>query len=177
MTLIAYADTTLAATVARADAALTDSGKKPFRLLGWLAAMWIANLIVFTLAADKMAPANAALLMGARAQCTPAGHTHPQWTKCAQGPMKDYPKFYSPLYALDVLVPVMDLQQSRLWQPMPRYGWCGFLTFLWRCFAGAFGWLIGVALLGVATRFVSEPKQWSQTWALTGPADTSDISK
>jgi hypothetical protein len=137
-----------------ADKVLTGSGEKPFRLVWWLVVAWVLNTIVFSLAADRMAPTNAALLQGLRTECTPQGRTHPQWTRCARGAMKDYPKFYPPLYALDVLVPIMDLQQSRLWQPISRDGWPGFLTFLWRCFAGAFGWLLGVALGSVALRYV-----------------------
>ncbi|MFM9847395.1 MAG: hypothetical protein ACKVP3_09565 [Hyphomicrobiaceae bacterium] len=150
-----------------ADKVLTGSGNKPFRLAWWFLGAWLLNFGVFWYCTDKMAPTSVPLLQNADLRKNCADRPDVGWTKCYADGMKEYPKFYAPLYALDVLVPIMDLQQSRLWQPISGDGGWGTFAFFWRCLAGAFGWLLGVALGSLALRYVSEPKEWGQAWGLT----------
>jgi hypothetical protein len=165
MTCIAKLEALPARTMFAVDAGLTGHGEKPFRLVLWLAAAWVLNTIIFSCNADRMAPTNAALLQNGdlRKAClsAPGG----VWTNCNQQGMTEYPKFYAPLYALDVLVPIMDLQQSRLWQPISGDGGWGAFAFFWRCLAGIFGWVLGVALGSLALKYVGAPKEWSAKWA------------
>ena len=146
------------------DQMLTGGGKNPSLLIVWFAGAWLLNTLVFWCNADKMAPTNVAMLLNTTLRANCASKPDIGWTKCYEEGMKEYPKFYAPLYAADVLVPIMDLQQSRLWQPISGDGGRGTFAFFWRCFAGAFGWLLGVALGALALKYVGDPKKWSQTW-------------
>lgn len=138
-----------------ADQVLTGGGKKPSRLVWWFLGAWLLNMLVFSYSVDKMAPNNVPLLQNDKLRACVAATS---WTRCKLDALNEYPKFYPWLYALDVLVPIMDLQQSRFWQPISGDGGRGTFAFFWRCLAGAFGWLLGVALVSVATRFWKPPE-------------------
>jgi hypothetical protein len=145
--------------VGLADKVLTGSGKRPSFLVRWFLGAWAVSGMVFWLATDKMAPSNVPLVQTVRADCEKQTGKPIRWTACDAGALWEYPKFYPWLYGLEVLVPIVDFQQSRFWQPVSRDGWYGFLTFLYRCIASAFGWLLGVALVSLATRYFKEPTE------------------
>lgn len=132
------------------DKVLTDGGKKPWLLLVWFVGAWIVNSLVFSHHADQMAPSNVVLLHNLREVCPKGPSATIRWTACDVGALREYPQSSPWLYGLDVLVPIMDLQQSRYWQPISRDGWC---LFLYRCAVGVLGWLFGFAFILLATRW------------------------
>lgn len=136
-----------------ADKVLTGGGKRPSLLVWWFLGAWFVNSIVFCFAAERMAPNSVPLLLNTDLRNNCAAKPNVGWVRCELGAMKEFPKFYPLLYAADVLVPIMDLQQSRYWQPISGEWDRGTFAFFYRCFSGAFGWLLGVALVTVATRW------------------------
>lgn len=56
-----------------------------------------------------------------------------------------YPCFFPPAYALEILLPVINLRQVSFWLPSASTGFGKFL-FAWVWLAIAFGWVVSVAL-------------------------------
>jgi hypothetical protein len=126
--------------------AVAGYGYKP-----WLSLWWLAGLIAvmmglaqLTWNAGDFAPNSAVIL------------TSPDWKTIADGPSqnpaaawsgalaagKDYETFYSFAYALDVVVPVLDLGQTDAWAPSPARGDWGYrLFYLQKMFIVA-GWVV-----------------------------------
>jgi hypothetical protein len=137
-------------------------GYKPWLSLGWLAGMigiiWTAAY--FTWDAGDFAPNSAIVLTSPEWKAvadlpevytslsehskqmivedmTPA---HP-WS-APDAPGKDYETFYSLAYALDVVVPVLDLGQTDAWAPSPARGNWGYWMFYAQKMFIVAGWVV-----------------------------------
>lgn len=121
-------------------------GYKPWLSLWWLAALVaiMMGLAQLTWNAGDFAPNSAVVL------------TSPDWKAIADGPSqnpaadwsgpaapgKDYETFYSFAYALDVVVPVLDLGQTDAWAPSPARGEWGYRLFYLQKMFVVLGWVV-----------------------------------
>lgn len=72
---------------------------------------------------------------------SPSENPAADWTD-ALAPGKDYETFYAFAYALDVVVPVLDLGQTDAWAPSPARGdWGYWMFYLQKMFIVA-GWVV-----------------------------------
>jgi len=137
-------------------------GYKPWLSLGWLSGLVLIMMLAakYTWDAGDFAPNSAIVLTSPEWKALadlPEVYTqlsehskqmivedmipaHP-WT-APDAPGKDYETFYSFAYALDVVVPVLDLGQTDAWAPSPARGDWGYrLFYLQKIFIVA-GWLV-----------------------------------
>ncbi len=121
-------------------------GYKPLRSLVWIAALVaiMMGLAQLTWNAGDFAPNSAVIL------------TSPDWKAIADGssenpaadwsgpaaPGKDYETFYAFAYALDVVVPVLDLGQTDAWAPSPARGDWGYRLFYLQKMFVVLGWVV-----------------------------------
>ncbi|UJW76476.1 hypothetical protein [Rhizobium sp. SL42] len=137
-------------------------GYKPWLSLAWLAGMIgiIWTVAYFTWDAGDFAPNSAIVLTSPEWKAvadlpevyaslsenekqmivedmTPA---HP-WSNF-DAPGKDYESFYSLAYALDVVVPVLDLGQTDAWAPSPARGDWGYRMFYLQKMFIVLGWVV-----------------------------------
>ena len=137
-------------------------GYKPWLSLAWLAGMigivWIGAFVTWD--AGDFAPNSAIVLTSPEWKAvadlpevytaisedakqmivedmTPA---HP-WS-APDAPGKDYESFYSLAYALDVVVPVLDLGQTDAWAPSPARGDWGYRMFYLQKMFIVLGWVV-----------------------------------
>jgi hypothetical protein len=126
-------------------------GYRPLRLLASAVVVWLLFGGVYWAAAQRGALAPSAVLVAAEPRLAPCR------PDCAQLPVT-MPGFAPLVYSLDVLMPLVDLQQARHWAPTRNAwapeveGWSGtpllqMLTWL----EAACGWLIGLTLLASLT--------------------------
>jgi hypothetical protein len=93
-------------------------GYRPLRLLWALPFVYLFSGALYSLAAlhGVMAPTNEDFLDKSEYQ-----HCRPEfggnWSRCALAPA--YPDFYPWTYALQMLLPVIELRQSKDWAPVP----------------------------------------------------------
>ncbi|MDM7982626.1 MAG: hypothetical protein QUV71_19985 [Rhizobium sp.] len=71
----------------------------------------------------------------------PSANPAADWT-APQAPGKDYETFYSFAYALDVVVPVLDLGQTDAWAPSPARGGWGYWIFYAQKMFIVLGWVV-----------------------------------
>ncbi len=121
-------------------------GYKPLRSLAWIAGLVAVMMVAAQLTWDAgdFAPNSAVVL------------TSPDWKAIADGPSqnpaadwsdihapgKDYETFYSFAYALDVVVPVLDLGQTDAWAPSPARGDAGKRLFYAQKMFIVAGWVV-----------------------------------
>jgi hypothetical protein len=88
-----------------------------FRLVLFLAALWIAGGLFYTTAADQgaFAPSNPAIYLNKELEAKCGKN----WTDCKGAPPW-LPSFNPFVYSLDIMLPVLDLGQKRDWQPIDR---------------------------------------------------------
>lgn len=121
-------------------------GYKPWLSLGWLAGMIgiIWTVAYFTWNAGDFAPNSAVILTSPDWKTIadgPSENPAADWTD-AHAPGKDYETFYAFAYALDVVVPVLDLGQTDAWAPSPARGdWGKWMFYLQKMFIVA-GWVV-----------------------------------
>lgn len=161
---------------------LTGYGYRPIRLLGWFTAIWLACATFYWFAAlppnDVFAPSNPLVFQHADYQvCAPnrpeaneemakppkqqkvvgAGN----WYLCSE--LREEYTGFSPLaYSLDVILPLVDLQQQKDWGPLiptpQAHPWHEFrergmkhLTRLVIWFETLFGWLASLLLVAIVS--------------------------
>ncbi len=100
-------------------------GYEPFRVVKLMIATWLISSLVY-LWADQQAsigPSNA-LIFNNEAIARDCGWTKPRattkkvrWTVCGSVP-QEYTTFNAFFYSLDLILPLVDLQQDRDWSPM-----------------------------------------------------------
>jgi len=121
-------------------------GYKPWLSLWWLGGLVaiMMGLAQLTWNAGDFAPNSAVIL------------TSPDWKAIADGssenpaadwsgpaaPGKDYETFYAFAYALDVVVPVLDLGQTDAWAPSPARGDLGYRLFYLQKMFVVLGWVV-----------------------------------
>ena len=132
--------------------ALAGYGYRPLRLLATAASIWLLCGAAYWAAAEHggIAPSPITLAVDARlASCRP---------ECSQLPITA-PRFQPLLYSLDVLLPGVDLQQTRHWAPA-RHALGGELEALLgapplrllTAFEALCGWLIAAGFFAIALR-------------------------
>lgn len=97
---------------------LAGFGFRPLRLVAWVAATWFLCGLVFQFASEYsvMAPTNPRIFENPKSEsCRP--HNAGNWATCDELPY-EYTTFNAWLYSLDLLLPLVDLQQDKDWAPM-----------------------------------------------------------
>ena len=87
-------------------------GHRPWRLVATMMLVWVLCSVMYWMAAERgvMAPTNPLVFNDPRyASCRPGN-----WTACADLP-PEYPAFHPFAYSLDLLLPLVDLQQEHRW--------------------------------------------------------------
>jgi len=90
-------------------------GHRPWRLVAWMFVTWLLCSAMYWVAAERgvMAPTNPQVFNDPR-----YGHCRPgNWTQCPALPT-EYPAFHPFAYSLDLLLPLVDLQQEHRWAAM-----------------------------------------------------------
>ena len=160
--------------------AFTGYGYRPLRLIYSAGVIWFVASLLYAHAAaiGIMAPSNAEIIAhrqlhtdlhgvvadsgacGVRGEVQPANF----WPQCPSLP-SEYTTFYSFAYSLDLILPLVDLQQERDWAPAVSYtdargtvrnSVAGQLirAVLW--FEILFGWTASLVLVAVLTRLVEK---------------------
>ncbi|MEU1311889.1 hypothetical protein ABZ419_23755 [Streptomyces cinnamoneus] len=70
----------------------------------------------------------------------------------------DYPCFVPPVYAFEILTPVLNLRQINYWLPTPTDPWGKFL-FAWVVVNIIIGWLASIAIAGGLTYYFSSDRR------------------
>ncbi len=121
-------------------------GYKPLRSLAWIAGLVTVMMIAaqLTWKAGDFAPNSAVVLTSQDWKAIadgPSENPAADWTD-ALAPGKDYETFYAFAYALDVVVPVLDLGQTDAWAPSPARGeWGKWMFYLQKIFI-VLGWVV-----------------------------------
>lgn len=102
--------------------AMAGYGHRPMRLLRWMVAVWLISALFYQNAADLkvMAPTNPLVFENPDyANCRPRAGSPNSWTdsKLCNGP-NEYTTFQPLMYSLDLILPLVDLQQDKDWAPM-----------------------------------------------------------
>lgn len=109
--------------------AVAGYGYRPWRLVGAMAALWLAGAAAYWGAAERgvMVPANPVVFDDPRyAHCrgdaprsasSDVRNDAGNWARCPDLPAA-YPAFRPLVYSLDVMLPGVELQQQREWTPL-----------------------------------------------------------
>jgi hypothetical protein len=143
-------------------------GYRPLRIVYSMLGLWFACSLIFQAGAyyNYMGPStpllnNPQLAAQIEEQCGHAGQPgKTNWTKCPAVPA-EYTTFYAPIYSLDLILPLVDLQQERDWAPIvsnelsePMY-WGRFLRWvMW--LEILLGWVASLTLVAVLGRLVEK---------------------
>lgn len=104
-------------------AATVGYGHRPTRLFKIAFGVWLFSGIVFHVAANRgwMAPTQPAYFQNDRYKgCRPENGGN--WTKCDKFAASEYTSFQPYLYSLDLILPIIDLQQEKDWAPIIDWG-------------------------------------------------------
>ena len=147
---------------------LAGYGYRPLRLVGWMVMLWGIASLCFIHGANQgyMGPSTALLNspeIAAQIDAKCGHHDEPgkqYWTRCEAMPA-EYTTFQPALYALDLILPLVDLQQESDWGPIVEsapgvnmgYGvflrWLMWVTIL-------FGWMASLMLVAILGRLVDK---------------------
>ncbi len=147
---------------------LAGFGHQPMRLVGHMVTLWLAAAFFFSVGAEYgyIGPSTPLLNSPtiAREIDDKCGHRFElekqHWTKCAAMPA-EYSTFQPLLYSLDLILPLVELQQDKDWGPIVeespgntmRYG--AFLRWLmW--FEILFGWFASLMFVAIVGRLVDK---------------------
>jgi hypothetical protein len=161
---------------------LIGYGHRPIRLIAWMVAVWLALGAFYWYAAEQavFAPSNPLVFSNARyAHCSPEYVPDPEaknampkfgnWFLCPEL-AGEFTTFSPLVYSLDLILPVMDLQQAHDWSPMiptPKAIWYQELAHfslnhvvrLLTWFENLFGWLGSLLLAAVVSGLTSREKE------------------
>lgn len=155
---------------------LTGYGYRPLRLLAWMIGVWLFCAAVYWCAALQgiFAPSNPLVFQNPNYQICAPSYVAPasavvapvngagNWYLCAALP-EEYSGFSPLAYSLDVILPLVDLQQESSWSPLiptPNKTWYTELftfeggkhwTRLLVWFEILFGWLASLLLVAVVS--------------------------
>lgn len=88
-------------------------GYRPFRAIGWLFALLLSSMLIFDLAHTR----GVIITVPEKVAQMPGGFGNLR-TSNSETPLSGYPMFDSRVYALNVLLPAVDLGQTSYWQPI-----------------------------------------------------------
>lgn len=140
---------------------LIGYGYKPMRLVAWMITVWFACGLIYWGAAINgiMAPTNPLIFQQKKYKDCVSPTSN--WYFCEKLP-EEYSGFSAFAYSLDVLLPVVDLQQEKDWAPMiptPKVIWFQEVVnftpkhivrlVLW--FEIIFGWIASLLLIAVVS--------------------------
>lgn len=102
---------------------LIGYGYRPLRLVGWMFFVWVFSAVVFWLAAlqGAMGPSNPLVFNDPELRKACANN----WYLCSDLP-EEYTGFSPMAYSLDVLLPLVNLEQEKDWAPLiptPKPSW------------------------------------------------------
>lgn len=135
-------------------------GHKPARSLRWLFVLWVIGAGIFgaTYHRDQLVPAPAPVLMSADwARSIAANPDNPvvHWKEHSDIG-KDYETFNAPLYAADVIIPLINFGQEDAWSSTTTRGGWGVFAFYAKPTLKTLGWLLtaiaAAAVTGVIGR-------------------------
>jgi hypothetical protein len=121
-------------------------GYKPLRSLAWIGGLVFTMMCAAQLTwnAGDFAP-NSAVILTSQDWKTiadgPSQNPAAEWSD-THAPGQDYETFYSFAYALDVVVPVLDLGQTDAWAPSPARGDWGYWMFYAQKIFIVLGWVV-----------------------------------
>ncbi len=151
----------------RAAQGVVGYGYAPFRALGWIAALCVLSAALSAAAWDEgsMAPNNDLIAASDGWQqllaqdCIPAptpgciANPAEAWNG-PEGAGLDWESFHALAYGIDVVVPVVELGQTRSWSPSKDRGIWGF-TLWWARWPLIFaGWLVSALAAAAATGII-----------------------
>jgi hypothetical protein len=162
--------------------ALAGYGYRPGRLVAAMLVLWLACGAAYWAASEQglMAPTNPHVFDDPRyAPCRLGSSApgvvrngesgHASWTRCP-ALATEYPEFNPLVYSLDLLLPLVDLQQEREWAPLTAAGergqgaawrraepW-GIATRVLAWFEILFGWAASLTLLAALTRLTDRDR-------------------
>lgn len=131
-------------------------GYKPWLSLGWLGGL-VGLMTVGAQAtwnAGDFAPNSAIVLTSADWKVIADGSSEKPAVDWSNGPGKDYETFYSFAYALDVVVPVLELGQMEAWAPSPARGPWGYWLFYGQKMFVALGWVVTALAAAAVTGMI-----------------------
>lgn len=143
----------------RAFGVLLGYGHRPSRLLGWMVGVWLGCAAIYWAAAlgGAFGPTQPLVFNDPRfASC------RPNWYLCEALP-EEYAGFSPLAYSLDVLLPVVNLQQETEWAPLiptPRTPWWSEFLGHWSVkhftrllvwFEILFGWVASLLMVAVVS--------------------------
>lgn len=155
----------------RAWDCMAGYGRKPEKLLYWVAATWVVGYLTFHLAEKSGAIGPTSPMIHAsdavRKQCLEnivkngkdewKSTTLKRWTRCESSLMDEHTTFDTALYTIDVGLPLVDLRQESAWGPIYSPNICnvGFLAYWYQAFLTLFGWIVGLMLGTAAYRILT----------------------
>jgi len=98
---------------------ITGYGAKPWRVLNWLAGAWLLGAIVFLICFEDMTPAKERYYMATVTSDDPIPKAYVHGDPLPEG----YPRFSPIIYALDVMLPIVDIAQETHWRPRGKDNW------------------------------------------------------
>lgn len=143
-------------------------GYRPMRVVYSMLGLWFVCSLIFQAGAayNYLGPStpllnNPQLAAQIEEQCGHAGQpTKTNWTKCPAVPA-EYTTFYAPIYSLDLILPLVDLQQERDWAPIvsnekaePMYWGRALRWVMW--LEILLGWVASLTLVAVLGRLVEK---------------------
>ncbi len=143
---------------------LARYGYRPLRLVGWMLCVWAIGSGLFWLGmkGGYMAPTSPIVITNGSidAACDAGPDAGDRrWTLCPKLP-DEYSTFQPMAYSLDVILPVISLQQDTEWAPVvgnaTRWYWpgIGLRAVMW--FEILFGWMGSLLLIAIFTNLVKK---------------------
>lgn len=143
---------------------LAGYGYRPLKLVGWMLGLWLVGALAFGWGAEQgyLAPSSPVVITNIaidEACDAGPGTGLRNWTQCKKLP-DEYTTFNAPLYSLDLLLPVVDLQQDADWAPVVALSgvtaWPGTYLRWLMWFEILFGWLGSLLLIAIFTNLVKK---------------------
>ncbi len=149
---------------------LIGYGHRPLRAIGWMAVVWLLCSLAFDAGrefgyfgpSNPLIHANPALAKcGGPGETLPDGTAKPFWHTPACPTPPEYTTMQPQLYSLDLILPLVDLQQETDWAPIVinENGTQLFLGYVLRIlmwFEILFGWAMSLMLVAVLGRLVDK---------------------
>lgn len=143
---------------------LAGYGYRPLRLMGWMLLVWAIGSGMFWLGmkGGYMAPTSPIVITSGQidAACDAGPNAgERRWTLCPKLP-DEYSTFQPTAYALDLLLPVISLQQDTEWAPVvgnaKKFYGAGIALRGLMWFIILFGWVASLMLIAILTNLVKK---------------------